>query len=272
MALGMRNSFLQGFFYAALFLSVFFFVVALLLFSSNPSLEISKNAEKHVFWFKYRAAPPDSTWDVTGVALLYLIGFTAFIRFKMLFKKTGSAELFFLALFIFSLLFEVFKFGGFFVHYLNWPDALIIFFVKAVYFGRIFGLLAIFFSSLYTLHMDYQKYNIIIGVMALVSFALAIYIPFDTQSPLSNGLFKLGDEQGVFILLSAIKLFCIINFVVAVFKREIFMLLPAVLFLLAGRELLLFAPGPVTLIIGGILLLAGIILVDIKMKALYYWV
>ncbi len=270
--MGMRNSFLQGFFYAALFLSVFFFVVVLLLFSSNPFLEMSKNAEKHVFWFVYGNQTPNPLWDETGVALLYLIGFTAFLRFKILFKKTGSAELFFLVLFIFSLLFEVFKFGSFFVHYLNWPDALSIFFVKSVYFGRIFGLLAIFFSSLYTLSMDYQKYNIIIGVMALVSFALAIYIPFDTQSPLSNGLYKLEDEQGVFILLSAIKLLCIINFVVVVFKRGIFMLLPAILFLLAGRELLLFAPGPVTIITGSVLMLTGIILVDIKMKALYYWV
>ncbi len=272
MALGMRNSFLQVFFYAALFLSVFFITVILLLFSMDPVLEMSKNAQKHVFWFIYNNPAGNSLWNELSIVLFYLIGFVAFLRFKVLFRKTGSSELFFASIFIFSLLFEVFRFGDFFVRFLGWPQTVSLFFAKSVYFGRILGLLALFFSSLYILQMNYQKYNILVGIIALVSFALTMYVSFDTQTVLTDGLFKLGDEQGLFILLTSLKLLTIVNFVVAGLRRDAMMLLPAVVLFIVGRELMLFTPGPITLTLGCISLIAGIVLFDTKIKAMYYWV
>ncbi len=272
MALGMRNSFLQAFFYVAMGFSLFFIVIVFLLFTRQPLFEMSKNAQAHLFWFIYEHNAPVSLWDELSIVIIYLISFITFFRFKLLFKKTGSSELFFLNIFIFSLLFEVFKCGSFFVAYFNWPDAINIFFIRTVYFGRFLGLFAIFFSSLYAFQLDYQKYNILIGIIALVSFALAISVSFETDTLLSNGLFRLGDEQGLFIMMSALKLFSIITFVVAALKRDVVMLIPAVSFLLIGRELLLFAPGLIFLVLGSVLLLSGIILANIKIKALYYWV
>ncbi|MBN1798671.1 MAG: hypothetical protein JW822_08835 [Spirochaetales bacterium] len=268
----MRNSFLQAFFYAAVSFSVFFVVIIVLLFSQQPLFEMSKNAQAHLFWFVYEYNAPASFWDELGIVIMYLISFIAFFRFKVLFKKTGSSELFFLGLFIFSLLFEVFRCGSFLVQHFAWPETLNIFFIRTVYFGRFFGLFAVFFSSLYALQLDYQKYNILIGIIALVSFALAISVSFKNNILLSNGLFKLGDEQGLFILLSALKLFTILTFVVAAFRRDLAMLIPAVCFLLIGRELLLFAPGLFFLILGSLLLVGGIILTNIKIKAVYYWI
>jgi hypothetical protein len=272
MALGMRNSFLQAFFYVAVCFSLFFFLVLFLLCTGSPVFEMGRNSETQLFWFLYDPQAPVSIWDELGIGLIYLISFIAFFRFKLLFKKTGSSELFFLELFIFSLLFEVFKCGTFVVEYFQWPEALNIFFVRTVYFGRFFGLLAIFFSSLYAVQLDYQKYNILIGIITLVAFALAISISLETNNLLSNGLFKLGDEQGLFIMMTALKFFSIITFVVAALKRDVALLISAVCFLLIGRELLLFSPGIIFIVVGGVFLISGVILTNLKIKALFYWI
>jgi hypothetical protein len=272
MALGLRNSFLQAFFYAAICFSLLFLAVILLLGTRNPTFEMGGNGEAQLFWFYYAPSAEASIWDEAGIVLIYLISFIAFFRLKLLFQKTGSSELFFLEFFIFSLLFEAFKCGSFVVDYLQWPPVLKIFFVRTVYFGRFFGLLAIFFSSLYAMQLDYQKYNILIGIIALVAFALSISISFDMDNLLSNGLFKLGDEQGLFIMMTALKLFSILTFVVAAFKRDLALLISASCFLLIGRELLLFTPGPVFIIMGGLFLISGIVLANYKIKALYYWI
>jgi hypothetical protein len=272
MALGMRNSLLQLFFYLAFIFLLFLILIAFLHFSKQLALETNRSSVTQIFWFVYDNNPDSFFWNQVGILLLYLIPFIAFFRFKILFKKTGSSELFFLEIFLFSLLFEVFRCGNFLVDYFNWPVDLNLFFIRIVYFGRFFGLFALFFSSLYTLQMDYQKYNIVIGIIALVSFALSLTVSLETVIPLTNGLFKLSDERGLFILMNALKIFTIMNFIIAAFKRDVFLLLLAVSFLLTGRELLIFAPAMVFLILGGSLLLGGTILINIKIRDIYYWI
>ncbi|RPJ06077.1 MAG: hypothetical protein EHM28_10815, partial [Spirochaetaceae bacterium] len=131
---------------------------------------------------------------------------------------------------------------------------------RIVYSGRLAGLISLFTASLYALDLNYQKFEVVVGIEFLVSALLAFSISFDRDVVLSSGLHKPGDEQGLFIITLALLLLTVINYFLAAYRSHSFYTAGAMIVILAGREILFFTLDPVTLIFGTLILSGGSIL------------
>jgi len=235
-------------------------------------IEDNRLFESYLFWFIYSKNIDSFVWSQLGIVILLILGFCLYIRFKMLFRKTGSAEIFFFEIFLFTFLFEAFRQVILLLYTYNLPVEFSIFFMRIIYFGRFSGLLAFLVSSLFALDIKYQKYEILIGIISLTSLGFAISIPIESQAILYSGLFKLGDEQGIFIICLTLKAFIVLNFLIASLKRRYLMIALASFFIILGREFLIFSSSIPLLILGTCIFMAGIFIFHSRIKMLYYWV
>jgi hypothetical protein len=257
MAFSSRNSLLTLFFIIGISLTVIFcinIVVLPLLYSRGYSIDFF---EDHPFWFTYNVSSTGFVPSVIGMALLAAIGFAFLNIFRVYFKKTGQAEIFFVSLFFFSLLPETLRLGVMNIQLLDLPKLIGIILSRVVIGSRIFGLLCLFFGSLYALDFQYQKFEIVVSAVTLVSFLLTFSIPLDSQLMLTNGLFKMSDEQGLFILYSCLVLFIVATYLITIVRGRSFFIFAGVCFLLIAREILFFALSPWALICGSAVFIIG---------------
>ena len=71
---------------------------------------------------------------------------------------------------------------------------------RIIYWGRFVGLLGLLIAGLYSIELKYRKFAVLVGLVFLVSFAMAVYIPIDRTVFLAQLTWKLGDEQGVWFV------------------------------------------------------------------------
>jgi hypothetical protein len=267
MALSSRNSLLTLFFFIGLSL--------LSLFCANVVFFVAADAnggridflESQQFWFTYVITPYGSASSIIGMASAAAAGFIAFIFFRILFRNTGQGELFFFSLFLFSLLFETLRlavFNGELLGVSSLPGVII---SRIVFGGRMFGLLALLFSSLYSLDFLYQKFEIIVAAMTLLAFLLGLSLPFEPRLLLTDGLFRLSDEQGLFILCVSLVILIVVTNVITVFRGRTPSIPAGIVAMILAREMMLFALSPVALIGGGVLFIGGFVFTYLGYKA-----
>lgn len=271
MAFGSRYSFLVIFFSVAVALCVLFaaFSVLMILFLVNTDIDFFSSQS---FWFIYETTGHGMLESIIAAVCLVAGGFIAFYLFRIMFRKTGSAEVFFIALFFFSLLFEVFRCGMYLVEIAGIAEYFSLVGTRIVFFGRLFGLLCLFAASLYGGDFHYQKFEIVIGVSILIAGFLAFSISFDKAVMLSNGLLKMSDESGLFIIFTALKGLVIANYVIFNAKKHSLHSIGGILLVLSGRELLFFSLNPVFLGIGICAGIAGCILLYRTLENYYNWI
>ncbi len=266
MALSSRNSLLTLFFFIGLSLVLIFCVNSAFFLISSVRGERIDFLESQQFWFMYVITPYGSAASIVGMAAAAAAGLIAFILFRALFRNTGQGELFFFSLFLFSLLIETLRLAVFNVQRLGASPLPGIILSRMVFGGRIFGLLALLFGSLYALDFLYQKFEIIVAAMTLTAFLIALSLPFEPQLLLTNGLFRLSDEQGLFILCVSLTGLIVINNAITVFRGRVPSILAGIAFMVAAREMLLFALAPPALIVGAVFFAGGLVLTYLGYK------
>ncbi len=257
MAFSTRLSLLNLFFILGLCLIAGFCVNAAVSLVFGTSGERPVFLESEQFWFVYTITPFGETSSVVGMGLLAAAGFVGFVFFRIFFRNTGQGELFFLSLFLFSLLPETLRLASFNLQLWHASPLIGVILSRVVFGSRMFGLLALLFGSLYALDFQYQKYEMVVLAMVLVSFLLTFSLPFDPQLLLTNGMFKLNDEQGVFILYVSVAALLVVNNVISVVRGRTWWILAGVCAMLAAREMMVFALSPLPLVGGGILFAGG---------------
>ncbi|MBN2353627.1 MAG: hypothetical protein JXD23_13730 [Spirochaetales bacterium] len=213
--------------------------------------------ESEPFWFVYTITPFGETSSVAGMGLLAVVGIVGFVLYRTFFRTTGQGELFFLSLFLFSLLPETLRLAIFNLQLWHASPLIGVILSRIVFGSRMFGLLSLLFGSLYALDFQYQKYGIVVAAMILVSFLLTFSLPFDPQLLLTSGMFKLNDELGVFILYVSLAALLIVNNIISVARGRAFLTFAGILAMLLAREMTIFALSPLPLVGGGVLFAGG---------------
>lgn len=275
MVLNVRNNILlAGIFISfiilcSILMSLYLFVNSEILFPSKFEFKLQ------YWWFIYSDSPvtPGFLLDsIINITIFLLFCFIAGLIFRRLFKKIASPEIFFYAVFLFSFSFEGFRVFLLYIE-LGMPVYLGLLFSRIVIFGRFFGLMAIFLSSLYALEIKYQKFGTLLGGALVLSLIIAYIVPMDSSVILSQLMYKPGDELSIFIANISLGFFAIVNFLVAAIKRNkrFFYIILASLLILLGRELFLFIAGPVTGSAGLAFLFVGTFLFYRHIDRIYLW-
>ncbi|MBN1697164.1 MAG: hypothetical protein JW881_06600 [Spirochaetales bacterium] len=276
MLVGARNNILLSGILVSLVCMIGFVLILAGLLSGEYHIDDTTFNTYQYWWFMYEGVHQNNyhyVFVIIGLSLLLVFSFSMSIIFRSLFKRIASAEVFFFSLFICSLSIESLRLLSLFFH-LVWNFNLTgLITSRIVYFGRFFGLLCFFFSSLYSIEVKYQKYGNLLGGAVILSIIIAYIVPFDTSEFLSTFLYKLGDESGVCMIYSGLSIIIVINFIVAtIIRQKRFLgIVVASLLILAGYTALLFISGPLPLVLEFLALLGGTILFYVQMGKIYFW-
>ncbi len=143
---------------------------------------------------------------------------------------------------------------------------------RIVYWGRFVGLLSLLCAGLYSIELKYRRFLVLAGVVFLVSFAMAAYIPMDRTVFLEQLTWKLGDEQSVWFVNAVIGALSVATVGAASLsrrdKRYIWLAVGLGL-LLVAREFLFFAVHPLLLGVGLVSLAGGVLLCLRTLSVIY---
>jgi hypothetical protein len=143
-----------------------------------------------------------------------------------------------------------------------------------VYFGRFFGLFCAFGASLFAVGTQYQRLGTILLVAVVLSFTLAYAVQVDSLAFMATLQYRLADGKGLAVLFVALQALAVVNFLSGAYVRgtsDYVFLATGIAFASVGRELTFFPAGPVHVIGGTALLVAGAVVFAKKTYALYLW-
>jgi uncharacterized membrane protein (Fun14 family) len=256
-------------FYASTAVALLLFIaaaLALALFVAMPrAADPLRALPQNPWWFVYHDPAADTTsgalWRIAAAIAGACIGSAAAFRSLTLFRRDPSHLHPFLMMFLFSLSLECLRAGTALLYAGDRSIAAAVVLTRIMYWGRFVGLLGLLLAGLYSIELKYRKYAVLVGVVFLVSFAMAAYIPIDRSVFLAQLTWKLGDEQGVWFVNLVIAILVIATSAGASFVRKdrrYFWLAGGLTLLLVSRELLFFGLTPGLLAAGLLALTLGI--------------
>ncbi len=240
-------------------------VVALLLMPGV--LERLDALPENPWWLHYRD-PARGTealalWRIGAAAAASFVSLAGAFRLRTLYRREPSPVLPFIMVFLFALGLECLRAGTAVLFALDGPVSPSILLTRAMYWGRFVGMLGLLVASLYCTELKYRKFFLLAGVVLLISFAMAAYIPVDRSVFLVQLTWKLGDEQSVWFVNLAIGVLTILTATAAALTRggrRFILLATAIAVLVCSRELLFFATQPALLGAGIVTQAAGAVL------------
>ena len=216
------------------------------------------------WWFIYRG-PLDSAagplagtlaaapWRIGSAIAASVLSLLAALRARAIYRRSPSPVIPFLVMFLLTLGLECLRAGTALLVATDSPISFSVVLTRVIYWGRFVGLLGVLLAGLYCLELKYTKLMVLSGLVLLVSFAMAAYIPMDRTVFLSQLTWKLGDEQSVWFLNLALAALALLTGVVAavVHKgRRTTLLAAGIALFLIAREAEFFAVQPVPLAAG----------------------
>jgi len=157
---------------------------------------------------------------LAGILAACCLGLAARPLVGRLFRRTAAPELFFLMLFLASLVLEAWRAATLLFHLLPMPAAMAAAATRAVLFGRLFGLSCLLASSLYAAGLKYSHYAAAAGGTALVAFTLAAVQPVDATALATSFLYRLGDPQGYFTIWVSLAVLSVVSLLAAALIRR----------------------------------------------------
>jgi hypothetical protein len=243
---------------------------------SPRAREIIAGLALHRFWFSYPEAPakgiPVPFFILGALISVSLFASFASLRARALYARSPSPALLFFIVYLFSLCVESLRGLALYLYATGSAVRLIAPISRIVVGGRFAGQLSLLLTALAMLEMKYRKRFMLIGILLLMSLAIAAYIPMDNTSLLASLTYRLGDEQGAWFAELALGAIIIGGMCAAGFikrKSWFYAMAGASLALTAGRQILSFTP-PLPVIAGGPLLIAaGIIVFLTALRRVY---
>jgi len=242
--------------------------MALAFFIARPgAVDLFRALPDNPWWFMYREAPRATAlevlWRIGAALATAAIAAAAAFRSFVLFRKVPSPVLPFLTVFFFSLGLECLRAGTAYLYAADGSIEAGIVLTRIMYWGRFVGLLGLLCGGLFCIELKYRNYGVLTGVIFLVSFAMAAYIPVDRTMFLAQLTWKLGDEQGVWFVNLVIGTLAVATSAGATLARRdrrFIWLAAGIILLLLSRELLFFAVEPVKLGCGLLSFLGGVVI------------
>ena len=241
---------------AGIFIAAVVLVVALALTAAGSAAfllgrpgmaETLTDLPTNPWWLIYHdpgsgtSAQPLLVMGASVVAVAIGLGFA--FRTRGLYRRSRTPVLPYLLLFFLTLGTECLRAPSAMLYAADSSIPFAVILTRTVYWGRFVGLLALLLSSLYCMDLKYRRFYMLGGGVLLVALAMAATIPIDRSTFLSQFLWKLGDEEGVWFVdlsISALTLLTTIGAAVLKRDRRFFMVAGGFLLLLAAREVLFF--------------------------------
>lgn len=190
------------------------------------------------------------------------------------FRNTASAEIFFFFLFLCSFCFDMFKEGLIIINDISLPFSYSMFMTRVVYFGRFFGVVALFCSGLFSTGLEYQRMSMMFLISVIIAVGLVSLLPVDLSRNIPGGTRELGSFLEIYIILILLQLISVVNFIIASNKNEntdYLFLAGSLILTVAGRELLFLMPGIAAASAGFVLLVSGTVVFGLKTHRIYLW-
>jgi hypothetical protein len=277
MLISVRNNLLLVFVLVSL---LFFTGLCILLSVMNFQLQVNiadlGTLTTNDFWFLYSTKAVMGLGEyvsaIASTLALLAIGIGFGIAFRNLFKRTITPEIFFFCVFLLTFCFDAFRFCNVLFILMKTPVYYSLVTSRIVYFGRLLGMISLLVMSLYSAKIKYQGYETLIGLAAIIALTLTYSIPIDSTVFLSNLLYKLGDETGVFLIFISLEVFTLVNLVGAAVNRDskYYLMVPFMALVICGREILNFQVSPVFAAIGVACLFAGSLGVYRRIDKIYF--
>jgi hypothetical protein len=243
-------------------------ILALALFLTTPhAADPLRSLPDNPWWFVYHDPPNGGTagalWRIGAAIAASCIAAIAAFRARALFRRVASPLFPFLMLFLFSLGLECLRAVTASLYAADRSISIAVLTTRVMYWGRFVGLMGLLMASLYCVDLKNRRYGVLTGIVFLVSFAMAAYIPVDRTVFLVQLTWKLGDEQGVWFVSLVIGILVLGTAAGAApvkHEKRYVWLAAGLALLLLSRELLFFAVNPVLLAAGLAALTGGIAL------------
>jgi hypothetical protein len=276
MTLAQRNRYFKGGILLSSFCLVLLVVLAGKILPLYPELG-EKALHRSQGFFQNIAArffdsAPLAPFFSMAAAVIYALG--ASILIFVFFEKTQSPEILFVGLFALSFVFEILRIIVPLQVLRDFPSVVLILSTRILVFGRLFGVLSLFASSVYSAGLELQKQGQVIITIIIATLVVSIRLPV-------NGLAWDSSLTMIFAYASmfrfaegAFMVITIVSFLVAAYTRGtgeyLFIALGALLIFL-GRTLLLGADTWITPLPGLVMLIAGTCFIIARLHQVYLW-
>lgn len=174
-----------------------------------------------------------------GVCGLLAVASLVYVLYS--FEKTQAPDIFYFAIFAFSLAVEPLRIALPLAEARGLPLLFSAGVDRTILFGRIFGLAALFISSVHADGLALSKYGASVAIIAIAALTVATGIPMDGSSFDSSLSPWPGYRSAVELLELALALATVLTFVIAAYTRSVGEYLVAaggIILILIGRDLL----------------------------------
>jgi hypothetical protein len=256
------------------FLALLVSVGAIFSFSSDAVLEAHQQTIGLLQPFIHLLFEVHPYSVFASIILSSMYALAASILIYFYFEKTQCQEILFFTFFALSFCFEIFRFIIPLSEGMQLPRVYIIAAGRIVLFGRFFGVLSLFVSSIYAAGFQVQKQSHIIFMIIIISMIIASGIPIDALS--WDSALNITHGYSVMLLLVETGIFflAIISFFIAVSSRgskEFIYIGIGSILLFFGRNFLLNCDTWVILPIAASLLGTGMWYVCSRLHQIYLW-
>lgn len=231
-------------------------------------------SESRMALWTLTAGPESTPWRLGALGVLGVVSLGGQIAILRLFRRTSSATILFLALFLVSLILDLGKVGYLYFLAQGMTPMRLVILSRTVRFGHFFGLFALLASSLYHAGVDYPKTGSVALVMGVVTASLVYMLPIDSLSIEPNLVHSAGAQNSLQVVETVIGLIVVANGLFGALQRpetRLWLVSLAYGLLVVGRELVFFLPTPWLTFLGVGLLAAGTVLAIYRTRKLVLW-
>lgn len=240
-----------------------------------PTAEALGMLQRHRWLvFGWTTAGGSVAWIVIGLFLVAAFVFIGTLIMVRYFRKTTAPEMLFFILFVLAAGFDIWKVGHVVLHLEPLPIYFAVLLTRLVHFAHLFGVFSLFVSTLYLAGIEYQKTGTALGLAALLAMTIIYAIPVDHLTLNPNLVHKVGDESTIQSVMLILQLLSVANVVYAItYERhdEYLQLLPAVIAVIVGRELIFYLPSLPAALVGLVLLMGGVAVFASRLHVIYLW-
>ncbi len=230
--------------------------------------------ESRALFWTLTGRPGSTPWRLGALVSLGALSLAGQIVILRLFRRTSSATILFLALFLVSLILDLGKVGYLYFITRGMTPMRLVILSRTIRFGHFFGLFALLASSLYHAGVDYPKTGSVALVMGVVTASLVYMLPIDSLSLEPHLVHSAGGQNSLRMVETALGLIVVANGVFGALQlpeSRLWLVSLAFASLVVGRELVFFLPSPALTFLGVGLLAAGTALAIYRTRKLVLW-
>lgn len=259
---------------AALLMAAYLFALIFVFQTTDqPIADLIPTTQRWFVW-TWDISPQTGPNSVIAAGALGLLSFLTLLFSTRVFRRVTSAEIYFFAVFLFTLAMDQIRVSQLLLIITNQPLQYGVVVTRVVMFGRLVGSFTLFTASLYAVGVEFPRIGTLTLLTTALAFVIVWFVPVDTLHLTASLIHVTGGHGSIDIVITALALLTIVDYVVAGVRghreKGLAVSLSAAA-LVVGRELVFRSFSLVALAIGGALLLYGCVTYIAVNRRYYLW-